>query len=142
MRKKTTPVDVPKVWLDRDPRNRDHLKAAYELVARLSEIYATEKTFKELAGFDIPKNVKKLKRHPKVHVVIGGFFHLDEGLQVAENVICTCADCRAPMQIRPHSNTGNTVLCCFCYADRVLKEYWAKQAAPPVPPRRAAARQP
>lgn len=141
MRKKI-PTDVPKIWLDRDSRNKEHISAALKLIAALSDVYATERTFQELADYDLPKNIKKLRRHPKGHVVIGGFFRLEQGLRFDDDVICTCTDCRTPLEIRPQNNTGNTVLCCFCTVDRVLKEHWAKQAAHPAPPQRAVARQP
>ena len=118
---------VPKLWLDRDPRNNDHIVAAMRLITTLTDSYATERTVKELAaaGIALPKGIKKWKRLQKHDAVIGSFFRLERGLLFADNVILTCADCRTPVEIRPSSNVGSTVLCCFCTVDRVLKDYWA-----------------
>lgn len=142
MRKKPLPTDVPKVWLERNARNQEHLRAALRVLSELSDVYATERTLQEMAGYEVPKGIKKMKRHPKGHVIIGGFFYLETGLRMDDNVICTCADCRTPLQIRPHNNAGGTVLCCFCAVDRAIKEHWAKQEARPAPPQPTVAHQP
>ena len=125
--KKPSPHSVPKLWLDRDPHNADHINAAFQLITTLSDSYVTEHTAKELnaAGVAVPKGVKKWKRLRKHDAMIGAFFYLERGLLFPDNIICTCADCRIPIEIRPHSNVGSTVLCCFCTVDRVIKGYWA-----------------
>ena len=125
-----TQTDIPKLWLDRDRHNNDHIADAMQLITRLVESYATARTIEDLAAFGIalPKRIKKLKRpQQRDSVTIGSFFHLERGLLFPDNVILTCADCRTPVEIRPHSNVGSTVLCCFCTVDRALKDYWAAQ---------------
>ena len=124
------PQDVPKLWLDRDPRNHYHIGAAMKLITELSDSYATDRTIQELAavGITVPKRIKKWKKLGKHDCVIGAFFHLERGLLFPDNVILTCADCRVPVEIRPYSNVGSKVLCCFCTVDHVLKDYWTAHA--------------
>jgi hypothetical protein len=117
--------------LDRDPRNSDHIRAAIQLISDISENYATERTFTELAAFGIalPKGIKKWKKVKPHDAMIGAFFHLDRGLIFPDNVILTCADCHIPVEIRPHSNVGSRVMCCFCTVDQALRQYWEEHAS-------------
>lgn len=122
-------MDVPKVWLDRDPRNQRHVRAAMELFAELDQdTFTTKRTVDELAelGIKLGKNIKIKKRIPCESDVIGGFFFLDTGLFYPDNVMVTCSTCHAALQIRPRTNVRGRKLCCFCALDEALKEYWAK----------------
>ena len=121
--------DIPRVLVERNPRNSAHVRAAYDLIASIAGAYATEQTFREVRSLGLKvKNLKKLRRRPgKDEVMVAAFFFLEQGLLISDNILCTCKSCGAALQIRPHSNVGCTVLCCFCTADQALKDYWEKQ---------------
>jgi hypothetical protein len=124
------PSDIPRILVNRDPRNRAHIDAALELLGNLGHLFATARTFTELAeaGVTRPKNAKVWKRGRKYDAVIGGFFFLDRELIYPDNVILMCADCGATLEIRPQSNTNVTKLCVFCGVDRLLKLHWESAA--------------
>lgn len=127
-----TPLLIPRLLFQRDPRNPAHVSAALEIIAEIGEVYATDRTIEELTKAGVSLRSKKIKRQrkrsPKMDAMIGGFFFLDRGLLFPDNLICTCSECRAALQIRPHS-AQRTKLCAFCATDKVLKSYWAEQSA-------------
>jgi len=117
---------IPRVWLERDPRNPRHIAAALRLIMRLSpESFMTRRTSAELRALGISPKMR-VARPSNMDAVIGGFFFLDVGKIFPDNVLVTCAKCRTALQIRPHANFKVPKLCCFCAVDAMLTDYHAK----------------
>ena len=122
------PFDIPRVLVARDPRNPQHCRAALRLLLECGTVISSVKTAQELAVFSLKLSQRVLVSEPgtmQYDYVVGAHYFLDEGLMFADNVIVTCTVCRQALQLRPHAPT-KSVMCCFCAADRVLKEYWQK----------------
>lgn len=120
--------DIPRVWLERDPRDPRHVSAAMRLIAQINESYATPRTLAELQTLGISPNIEGMRvgQPDKVDAVICGFFFLDVGKLFPDNILVTCGGCRTALQIRPHTYLKARKLCCFCVVDEVLADYHAK----------------
>jgi hypothetical protein len=121
----------PRHLVDRDPHNPMHIGAALRLIETLAEkIYATKRTVAELRQLGIDLKTAEPPNGP-VDAIIGAFFFLDRGLLFADNLLVTCAVCRAPLQVRPHSvSVSARMLCCFCAVDASLADYWDGKSPP------------
>lgn len=121
-------MEIPKVWIDRNPRNRQHVRAALTLIAELNGFAVTERTVDSLAKLGLRPNRKTTiwKRVRKDAVVIGAFYFLDQPLQLRDNIIVVCQTCKSALQLRPESNTAAVKLCCFCAVDQLLSTYWSR----------------
>lgn len=98
---------------------------ALRIIEELVGIAVTEQSRDELltVGISLAPSVKISKQFSGA--AIGTPFLIEDGLIVSDNVILTCAQCRQPLQFRPH--LGHAVkrhLCIFCAADEVLRAYW------------------
>ena len=123
-------ADIPRLLLNRDPRNEAHLQAVRDLFETIGHFSATQRTIDELAllGLRPFKKTKVWKKRLGKHdAVVGAFFFLDRGVHYPDNVIATCRDCKAPLQLRPETAASRAPkLCLFCTADELLKEHWSK----------------
>jgi len=124
-----TKIDIPRVLVARDPRNKQHVTAALRLMMEIGTIVSSEETAQELESLSLklPKRVEVVPRQDGYDFLIGAHFFLEDGLMFRDNVIVTCSVCRHALQIRPHNQTNKSVLCCFCAADNMLTEYWKQK---------------
>ena len=116
---------LPPKILNRDPRSRRDRAEAFRIITECTgSVNVTSKTHEEIGSLarEHPKMV--VNDDVKDAIGIAHFFFVDEGLMFRDNRISKCADCRIPLQFRPHFVNVPTLLCCFCAGDRLLKEYW------------------
>lgn len=126
-------LTLPKQVLDRNPHNKAHVTAAYQIVQELSGINILASTVMELALIGavlkeplLPKRFRIRKRIRKGNWTIGAMFTLEAGLLFPDNVIRRCHNCPNALQFRPNlGHSAGTPLCVFCAADRLLKDHWA-----------------
>jgi len=111
--------------LGRDPRNEDHLAAAFDILQSMAGMNVLQATADELRELGLPLS----KRKPKIRVIktgdvaVGMPYLLERGLILPGNMISKCVDCGNPVQFRPHTGLAiNTHLCPFCAAEQVIKE--------------------
>lgn len=124
-------MDIPRVWVARDPRNPSHIAQAMALLQNLNALAVTKGTLDELAALGMrlnQRNAKVQKRVQPSSIVIGAFYFLDQPQLFPDNVIVKCAVCKAALQIRPAGNIAGRKLCCFCAVDKLLKAHWASAA--------------
>lgn len=117
-------MDIPHRWTRRNPRKPDHVQAALALISELAGISVTEQTQKELSVFGLRAKAKLVKPEGE-DTIIGSFFLLERGPMFPDNVLTKCNDCGAALEIRPHSSSISTRMCCFCAVDRLLAAHWA-----------------
>jgi hypothetical protein len=121
----------PKTLLGRDHRNDEHVKQALTIIDELGKFQMMEATIAGLraSNIPIPPTTKSLRKVVKGTIAVGTSYLLEVGMYFPDNVIRQCNICRAPLQFRP--NVGYslaTFLCIFCTADRLLNNYWDRQA--------------
>src|SRR6476659_5954419 len=89
--------------LGRDPRNEDHLAAAFDILQSVAGVNVLQATADELHELGLPLKVPTIKVTKKGDIAVGMPYLLERGLILPGNMISKCLDCANPVQYRPHT---------------------------------------
>lgn len=120
-------MEYPEKLENRDPRNKLHLREAYDIMLALGEVTMTQRAKQEVkaAGLFVPDKIMESDVVPDdANAVVGAFYFHDSGLYFPDNIVCMCITCGDALQVRPELESNKSkAMCCFCAADEMLKEY-------------------